>query len=320
VPELYPTVEPYEAGMLDVGEGHRVFWEVCGKRDGEPAVVLHGGPGSGISPGFRRLFDPDAYRVLLFDQRGCGRSTPHASDPSVDLATNTTQHLLRDIERLREHFGLERWMVLGASWGSTLGLAYAESHPDRVTALLLGMVVTTTRREVEWVTRDVGRLFPAAWRRFRDGVPEADRDGSLVEAYSRLLHSPDPAVRDQAARDWCSWEDSHVAVRPNHRPDPRFDDPRFRMCFARLVTHYWRHGAFLNEGQLLSGAGSLAEIPGVLVHGRLDVSSPLDVAWALHQVWPNSELVVVEGADHHLDHGLDNALVAATDRFAAHNV
>jgi len=315
-PERYAAVEPYDAGMLEAGDGQRLYWEVCGNPNGKPAVALHGGPGSGSTPGYRRFFDPNAYRLLLFDQRGCGRSTPHTSDPRVDLASNTTSHLLADIERLREHLGVERWLVFGLSWGSTLGLAYAQAHPDRLTELVLGMVVTTSRREVEWITRDVGRLFPEAWRRFRDGVPEADRDHSLVAAYSRLLHGPDPAIQEQAARDWCAWEDSHVAVRADHQPDPRFDDPRFRMCFARLVTHYWRHAAFLADGELLRGADRLAGIPGVLVHGRLDVSSPLDIAWELHQVWPDSDLIVVDEEGHSASGGMARALVAATDRFA----
>jgi len=314
---LYPAVAPHDQGMLAVGDGHRVYWEVCGNPGGKPAVVLHGGPGSGAS-GYQCFFDPDAYRVLLFDQRGCGRSTPHASDPSVDLATNTTHHLIGDIERLREHLGVEQWLVFGISWGSTLALAYAQSHRDRVTELVLGMVVTTTQREVEWVTRGVGRLFPEAWQRFRDGVPEVDRDGSLVDAYHRLLHSSDAAERERAARNWCAWEDAHMAVHAHQQPVPRFDDARFRMCFARLVTHYWRHAAFLEDGQLLRGASTLAGIPGILIHGRLDVSSSLDIPSELHHHWPGSELVLVDGAGHAVNEGFGNALIAATDRFVDH--
>jgi proline iminopeptidase len=253
--------------------------------------VLHGGPGSGCNPGWRRYFDPMAYRVVLFDQRGCGRSVPHAGDVSVDLAANTTLHLIADIERLRWQLGIERWLVFGGSWGSTLGLAYAEAYPKRVSEMVLFSIVTTTRGEVEWVTRAMRRLFPAQWTRFRDGVPATERDGSLVEAYSRLLHDPDASVREKAARDWCAWEDTHVAVRSDYRPDPRYDDPVFRMCFARLVTHYWSHAAWLDDGVLLREAGKLAGIPGVLVHGRLDVSGPPDIAWELAQAWPDAELV-----------------------------
>jgi proline iminopeptidase len=314
---LYPDIEPHERGMLDVGDGNRVYWEICGNPDGKPAVVLHGGPGSGCTPGWRRFFDPNAYRIVLFDQRGCGRSTPSAGDVFVDLATNTTQHLVNEIERLRRHLGIERWLVFGGSWGSTLGLAYAETHPELVSEIVLFSVVTTTHREVEWVTRDMRRFFPAHWERFREGVPVAERDGSLVEAYARLLHDPDPAVRERAAKDWCDWEDTHVAVRSDHRPNPRYADPAFRMCFARLVTHYWRHAAWLEDGVLLRDAGKLSGIPGVLVHGRLDVSGPPDIAWDLAQVWPDAALVLVEDAGHGSgDAGMTEALITATNSFA----
>ncbi len=314
---LYPEIEPYDRGMLDVGDGNLVYWEACGHPDGKPAVVLHGGPGSGCTTGMRRYFDPDAYRIVLFDQRGCGRSTPHASDPAVDLTTNTTHHLLADMELLRRQLGIERWLVFGGSWGSTLGLAYAERNPERVSEIVLFSIATTRRREVAWVTRDVGRLFPEPWARFRAGVPAAERDGSLVEAYSRLLQDPDPAVREQAARDWCDWEVAHVTVRPEHRPNPRYADPAFRMAFARLVTHYWRHAAWLEDGILLRDVGKLAGIPGILVHGRLDVSSPPDIAWELARAWPDGQLVIVDEAGHSSgDPGMAEALIAATDRFA----
>src|SRR5690606_23225680 len=258
----------------------------------------HGGPGSGCRPGHRRYFDPRRYRVVLFDQRGCGRSTPHASDHDTDLRTNTTHHLLDDIELLREHLGIERWLVYGVSWGTTLGLAYAERHPDRVTELVLSSVVTTTSAEVDWVTRRMGRVFPAEWARFRDGVPAAERDGNLAEAYRRLLNSPDPAVREQAAVRWCAWEDTHVATVPGYRPDPRYEDPWFRLGFARLVTHYWANHAFLEDGSLIRDAVRLTGIPGVMVQGALDISGPPDIAWQLSQVWPDGELVIVGGAGH----------------------
>ena len=314
---LYPEIEPHGHGTLDVGEGNLMYWEVCGNPEGKPAVVLHGGPGSGCSPGMRRYFDPAAYRVVLFDQRACGRSLPHASDVSVDLMSNTTDHLIGDIEQLRKHLSIERWQLFGGSWGSTLGLAYAERYTERVSEMVMVSIVTTSRREVQWVTREAGRYFPEQWARFRDGVPQADRDGDLVAAYYRLLNDPDPAVREKAARDWCSWEDAHVAVRSDHRPDPRYDDPVFRMAFARLVTHYWHHAAWLEDGALLRDAGRLAGIPGVLVHGRIDVSGPLDIAWHLAQAWPGSELIVIDEAGHGArDPGVTEALLAATDRFA----
>ena len=207
-------------------------------------------------------------------------------------------------------------MLFGGSWGSTLGLAYATAHPERVSAAVLFSVVTTSRREVEWVTRDMGRLFPAAWEEFRAGVPAAERDGSLVDAYARLLDSPSPEVRERAARDWCRWEDTHVAVTANHTPDPRYDDPVFRMVFARLVTHYWRHAAWLPEGALLRGVAALGDIPAVLVTGRMDVSGPPDVAWRLARAWPGAELVIVDDAGHGSGYpGMREALLAAVDRF-----
>jgi proline iminopeptidase len=314
---LFPEIEPSDQGMLEVGDGNLVYWEVCGSPTGKPAVTFHGGPGSGCVPGWRRYFNPSAYRIVLFDQRGCGRSTPHASDPAVSLTYNTTRHLIGDIEQLREHLGIDRWLVVGGSWGSTLALAYAESFPERVSEMVLFSIAMTRHRDVRWLTRDTGRYFPEAWARFKDGVPAAQRDGDLVAAYYQLLNDPDPAVCEKAARDWCRWEDTHVAVRSDHRPDPRYDDPRFRMAFARLVTHYWHHAAFLEDGALLRGAGRLAAIPGVLVHGRMDISSPLDVPWQLSHVWPGSELVVIDDAGHGTGQpGMREAVIAAIDRFA----
>ncbi|MFF8672467.1 prolyl aminopeptidase [Streptomyces sp. NPDC015242] len=314
--EPYPAVEPYDHGMLAVGDGNLVHWETCGNPAGKPALVLHGGPGSGAGPFWRRLFDPAAYRVVLFDQRGCGRSRPDAADPETSLAANTTHHLIADIELLRRHLGIDAWLVLGGSWGVTLALAYAERHPGRVSELVLFSVTSTTRREVDWVTRDMGRIFPEEWARFRDAVPEGEREGNLADAYARMLADPDPAVRERAAREWCRWEDVHVSTHPGHRPDPRFEDPRFRFRFARLVTHYWRHAAFLEDGALLRDAGKLAGIPGVLVHGRMDISGPPDVAWHLAQVWPDAELVLIGGEGHGLSGSTSTgAVVGATDRF-----
>lgn len=315
---LYPEIQPYDAGMLDAGDSNHIYWEVCGSPAGKPAVIFHGGPGSGCVPGWRRYFNPAAYRVLLFDQRGCGRSTPHASDPGVDLAANTTHHLIADIERLRKLLGIERMLVVGGSWGSTLALAYAERFPEHVSEMVLFSVATTSQRDVRWVTHDMGRYFPEEWERFRNGVPAAERDGDLVTAYYRLLHDPDPAVREKAARDWCRWEDTHVATGSDHRPDPRYDDARFRMAFARLVTHYWHHAAFLEDGSLLRNAGRLAGIRGVLIHGRMDLSSPVDIPWQLSQAWPGSRLVVVDKAGHGAGQpGMQETLVAAIDGFAS---
>ncbi len=314
---LYPPIEPYAHGTLDVADGNLVYWEACGNPQGKPALVLHGGPGSGCTPGMRRFFDPERYRAVLFDQRNCGRSTPHASDPATSLAPNTTPHLLADIEHLRMALEIDHWLVFGMSWGSTLALAYAESHPGQVSEIVLAAVTTTRREEIDWLYHGAGRFFPEAWERFREGVPPAERDGDLVEAYARLLDHPDPAVREAAAASWCAWEDAVVATNPEAGPNPRYADARFRMAFARIVTHYFRHNAWLEDGQLLREAGRLSGIPGVLIHGRLDISSPLSTAWELAQAWPGSELVIVERSGHSsAGPGMAEAIVAATDRFA----
>jgi proline iminopeptidase len=265
----------------------------------------------------RRIFNPDKYRIVLFDQRGCGRSTPHASDPAVDLRTNTTDHLIADMEALRACLEVDRWVVAGWSWGTTLALAYAEQCPEHVAALVLTAVGTTGPREVRWITRDVGRLFPAEWCGFRDALPEADRDGNLVEAYARLLNCPDAAVREKAARDWCRWEESHINLGPEPCPNPRYADPRFRMCFARLVTHYWRHAAWRAEGELLRNVTMISHIPAVLIHGRLDLSGPPDIAWQLAQAWAAAQLHIVPGAGHSAGGAMSAHGVEALDHFAA---
>lgn len=307
--------------MLDVGDGHRVHWETWGRDDGAPvAVVLHGGPGSGIGAWQRSLLEPDAFRVVAFDQRGCGRSTPYAAvDGEAALRCNTTAHLVADMEALRSSLGIARWLVVGGSWGATLALAYAQAHPDRVTGLVPFSVATTTRREVRWITRDVGRLFPEAWERFAAGAgAAADPDADLAAAYHRLLMSSDAAVSARAAEDWCRWEDAHVRRPGDTGPgDPRYDDPAFRLAFARLVTWYWAHGAWLEEGALLRDAGRLAGIPGVLIHGRLDLSSPLDIPYALARAWPGSELLVIDDADHRGSARMGEAIRAAALRIAA---
>ncbi|MET1005660.1 MAG: prolyl aminopeptidase [Propionibacteriaceae bacterium] len=294
----FPPAEPYEAGMLEVGEGHQVYWEQVGNPDGLPAVFLHGGPGSGCTPGARATFDPALFRAVLFDQRGSGRSRPLAGTSEHDLATNTTDHLVADLERLREHLGIERWIVVGVSWGVTLGLVYAERFPERVSGMVLGAVTAGSERAADWITRQMGRLFPREWDEFVAIVPEAARQGDLTAAYAALLADPDPAVRAEAALRWCRWEDVHVSLAPDWAPSPRYADPEFRLRFATLVTHYWSHADFLEPDEIMTNLGRLADIPAVLIHGRYDVSGPLDTAYRLHQAWPGSELVVLGDAGH----------------------
>lgn len=306
---------PVDHGMLDVGDGQRLSWEILGNPDGRPAVALHGGPGSGRSPVVLRNVDLDVYRLVRFDQRGCGRSLPHAADPDHDLSVNTTDHLVADIERLREHLGIDRWLVMGGSWGSTLALAYALRHPERVTEIALAAVTSTRRSEIDWLYYGVGRFFPEQWEQFRDGVPPAYRDGRLIDGYAALLADPDPAVHDRAARGWCDWEDTVLSMDPGATGPSRYVDARWRLAFARIVTHYFRHGAWLEDGALLRDAHRLAGIPGVLVHGRFDLGAPLGTAWELSRAWPGSELVVVEGAGH-TSPDLAVAMRTATDRFA----
>lgn len=306
----YPAIEPYRHGFLDVGDGNSIYWEECGNPSGKPALVLHGGPGSGCSPWFRRLFDPAAYRVVLFDQRNCGRSRPHASDASTGLVSNTTRHLLGDIERLRVAVGVERWLVLGGSWGGVLGLAYAEAHPERVSEMALFGVTTGRRSELEWLFRGgLARFFPQQWERLAKNAAGAD----VPSAYARLL--ADPKTRRQAADEWCLWESATPHWPPREGLDARFQDPDYAMCFARIVTHYVSHDLFLEDDQILRAAAALASIPGVLVHGRFDFQSPVQNAWELHRAWPGSKLVVVDEAGHAAAERTSAEIVRATDGF-----
>ena len=294
---MYPDIEPYDQGLLGAADGTSIYWECSGNPNGKPAVYIHGGPGSGCSPSARRFFDPDAYRIVLLDQRGCGGSRPLLKH-RAQLQVNTTQHLISDLESLRAHLSIERWIVLGMSWGSTLALAYAQTHPERVAGLVLAGVTTTSRREVDWITIDVGRIFPKEWQRFMSHVPSSLRGMRIVDAYAALLFDKDPATCAAAAAEWCAWEDSHISLVPGYAPDKRFLNPDFRLRFARIVTHYWRQSAFLEDDQILRAAGTLNQIPGILIHGRYDVSSPLETAWALHKEWAGSELRVVTDAGH----------------------
>jgi proline iminopeptidase len=310
--------DPYDSGMLDTGDGNFLYWETSGNPAGKPALVLHGGPGSGCTPWHRSLFDPDAYRVILFDQRNCGRSRPHAGEPAIDLAKNTTGNLVADIELLREHLGIEKWLVLGGSWGSTLALAYAETHPGRVTEVILFAVTTGRRSEFDWLFRGgLARFFPAEWQRLVDALPAGEREGDVPEAYYRRLLDPDPAVHGPASRAWCMWESATPHWPPVATLEPRFGDPVYALAFARIVTHYICHNAWLEDGVLLRNAGALGGIPGVLVHGRFDFQAPLINAVELSRAWPDAGLVVVEDAGHAAGHaGITRELTAATSRFA----
>ena len=314
--DRHPVTEPYASGMLDVGDGHSIHWQESGNPNGKPAVLLHGGPGGGSSPRHRHMFDPAAYRIVQFDQRNCGQSTPSAGQPIVDLSTNTTAALVDDIERLRAALGIDRWLVWGGSWGTTLGLAYAEAHPESVTELLLASVTTTSRSEVDWVTQSMRRLFPEAWELFRSAVPGDVADGNIALAYNRLLLDPDPAIHGPAALAWCSWEDVHVSIPRGFEPGLQLEGPAFRLCFARLVTHYWGHAGFLEDGQLLRDAARLGDIPTFLAHGRRDVSGPADIAVAVAAAVPNAELFIAEG-DGHGGPAMTAWMLQIADRLAA---
>lgn len=308
----YPELEPYSSGLLDVGDGHRIFWETCGNPQGTPALVLHGGPGTGCGPGWRRYFDPARYRVVLFDQRGCGRSLPFAGEPVADLSANTTHHQFSDIERLRGHLGIERWLLFGGSWGCVLGLAYAERFPERVTSIVMMGVATGRRVEQELLTRGLGMYFPDEWARFRDHLPPEDRDGDLAAGYARRLASPDPAVHLAAADAWCRWEDV-LAPGPGRFLD---EPPGYRLAFARLVTHYWSHDSWLEDGEVLTNAGRLAGIPGVLVQGTLDLGNLIGTPWVLAAAWPGVELRMVDAAHEVRSAAMTDGLIEATDRFS----
>lgn len=309
---LYPPVEPYDSGMLDAGDGHQVYWELCGNPDGKPAVFLHGGPGGGASPDHRRLFDPERYRVLLFDQRGCGRSTPHAS-----IEANTTWHLVEDIEALRRMTGTGSWLVLGGSWGSALALAYAQAHPQRVTELVLRGIFTLRRAELAWYYQEgASWLFPDKWERFLEPIPEAER-GDLVNAYRRILTGPDRDAQLRAARAWSLWEGETITLLPDEDTAAPFGEDEYALAFARIENHYFVNGGFFEEGQLIRDASRLAGIPGVIVQGRYDVATPPKTAWDLHRAWPRAAFRLVPDAGHaYNEPGILHHTIEATDRFA----
>ena len=323
----YPPIEPYETGMLDAGDGNRIYWEACGNPDGIPALIVHGGPGSGCSAGSRKAFDPERYRIILFDQRNCGRSTPHASDLAADMSLNTTGHLIRDMEHLREHLGVGKWLLRGGSWGVTLSLAYAERHPERVAGMIMASVTSTRRLELDWLYRGAGRIFPEAWARFRDYVGAEDYRlptdteppiEDLLMAYSRLMENPDPGVRARAATQWLAWEDAVISMEASGTPGSYSNRPDdAKLAFVRICSHYFANDAFLEDGVLIREAGKLAGIPGILIHGRNDLGGPVVTAWELARAWPGAELVVIEDSGHTGSAAMQQALDAAGDRMYA---
>ena len=309
---LYPPIEPFASGMLDVGDGHTLYWERCGTRGGKPAVFLHGGPGGGCGPDQRRQFDPALYDVLLFDQRGCGRSLPFAS-----LDHNTTWHLVADIERLRVMAGHEQWLVFGGSWGSTLSLAYAQTHPDRVTELVLRGIFLGGQNEGDWLYKyGASELYPEGWQAFSGHIPEGER-GDLVAAYGARLTSDDQAVRLAAAKAWATWEGLTVTLLPDPAMLEDFTADDHAVAVARIENHYFRHNCWLEPGQLLAGAHKLRNIPGTIVQGRHDCCTPPSAAWALKQAWPEVDLQIIADAGHLFSEpGLTDGLVRASDRYA----
>ncbi len=314
---LSPEIEPTESGHLDVGGDHRIYWELIGRPDAKPVVFLHGGPGAGCSANHRRLFDPDRYRIVLFDQRNCGRSTPHASAAEVALSANTTWHLVADMEALREYLGIDRWQVFGGSWGSALALAYAQRHRDRVSELVVRGIFTLRRSELLWFYQEgASHVYPDWWEHFVAPVAPSERD-DLIAAYHGLLNDPDPAVHGPAALAWSTWEANGITLLRNQRLLDEMADPAYALAFARIENHYFVNGGWLRGRQLLDDAGTLEGVPGVIVQGRYDMCTPATTAWELHRAWPGSELVMVPDAGHAFNEpGILDALIAATDRFA----
>jgi proline iminopeptidase len=310
--ELYPEIEPYDRGMLQVSKLHSMYYEQSGNPRGKPVVFVHGGPGGGTDPKQRRFFDPTAYRIILFDQRACGRSTPHAS-----LVDNTTWHLVADMEALRAHLGIERWQVFGGSWGSTLALAYAEKHPDVVTELVLRGIFLLRKQEIDWFyQRGASALFADAWEDYVAAIPEAER-GDLLRAYYKRLTSDDDDERRRAAKAWSVWEGRTSFLVPNKELIAKNEGAEYALAFARIECHYFVNGGFFEkETQLLDDVGRIRHIPAVIVHGRYDVVCPMENAWALHRLWPEAALHIIPDAGHAaLEAGTLHELVTASDRF-----
>ncbi|MDF0529944.1 prolyl aminopeptidase [Tsukamurella sp. 8F] len=325
--EFYPEIEPYSSELLDVGGGQLLHVECSGNPDGKPAVFVHGGPGGGTSPAVRRFFDPAAYRIVVFDQRGCGQSQPHIADAEggpedtieARLRVNTTQHLIADMERIREYLGIERWLVFGGSWGSTLSLAYAEAYPERVTELVLRGIFLLRRSEIDWYYNDgASHVYPDEWENYLAPLAPADRvpGADKVAAYDRLLRSADPDVATAAAIAWTTWEKSTSYLINTPDKAAGSDDARYALAFARIENHYFMNHGFLHEAQLLRDVDRIRHIPGVIVQGRYDVVCPARSAWDLHRAWPEADLHIIPDAGHaSFEPGIRSALIEATDRF-----
>jgi proline iminopeptidase len=309
---FYPEIEPFNSGRLQVGDSHEIYWEESGNPQGKPVVFLHGGPGGGTEPKHRRFFDPKAYRIVLLDQRGCGKSTPYAS-----LEANTTWHLVSDVEKVREHLKIEKWQVFGGSWGSTLAIAYAETHPERVTELVLRGIFLLRKSEIDWFyQRGADALFPDAWEGFLAPIPEAER-GDLLSAYYKRLTGDDVKVRQEAARAWSVWEGSTSCLFPNQDLIARTAGDDFSLAFARIEAHYFVNNGWLGKDKgLLENVDKIRKIPGVIVQGRYDVVCPAESAWALHRAWPEADLRIVKDAGHSaMEPGIVHELISATDKF-----
>ena len=311
---MYDPIEPYATSRLRVSPVHELYYEQCGNPHGQPVVFLHGGPGAGLIPDYRRFFDPDAYRIILFDQRGSGQSTPHAS-----LVDNTTWHLVDDIERLRTELAIERWLVFGGSWGSTLSLAYAETHPERVRALVLRGIFLCRQKEIRWFYQDskgASAIFPDVWELYLNLIPKAER-GDMVSAYHRRLTSDDEAVRLEAARIWSTWEAGALKLFPDQNLVDQFGEPHLALSLARIECHYFVNNCFFQtDNYLIENVGKIREIPAVIIQGRYDIVCPMMSAWELHQAWPEAQFRVIPDAGHSVSEpGIASALVEATDQF-----
>lgn len=310
--ELYPAIEPYDSGMLPVSNIHTLYWEQAGNPKGKPVVFLHGGPGGGLIADYRRYFNPDVYRMILFDQRGAGRSTPHAN-----LVENTTWHLVEDIETIRKHFGIDKWMVFGGSWGSTLSLSYAETHPDRATELVLRGIFLCRKKEIDWFYQEgASAVFPDVWEQYVNAIPEAER-GDMVSAYYRRLTSEDENVRIEAARAWSIWEGATSKLFPSDKLIEDFGDPKFAIAMARIECHYFINNTFFpTQNYLIENVGRIRHIPAVIVQGRYDMVCPMMSAWDLHRAWPEADLRVIRDSGHSMSEpGILSELVNATDQF-----